>query len=330
MNMIERIEEINSFSVVVPVYNESGCLQELIDRTLKACRSTGMPFELLMIDDGSRDNSAQIMTDAVKNNPKGEVIAIMLNRNYGQHSAIMAGFSQVKNDLVITIDADLQNPPEEIPKLIAAAKEGNDVVGTVRQNRKDTFFRRYASKLVNALTQQATGVNMCDYGCMLRAYRLHIVKAMLQCRETSTFIPVLGNSFARKTCEIPVAHSPRAVGESKYSFMKLINLQFNLLTCMTTAPLRLLFYLGGLSALFGFLLAVIMIALRFVLPDGDQWSGNGVFTLFSIAFIFIGLLLVGMGLQGEYIARIYNDVRQRPPYFIEEIVGGRNKGEQQE
>jgi len=313
------VEEIGSFSVVVPVYNEAGCLRELIERTLKSCRACGMPFEFLLVDDGSRDDSAAIMTAAAEADP--EVVAVLLNRNYGQHAAIMAGFSLVKNDLVITLDADLQNPPEEIPRLIAAAKEGNDVVGTVRQNRKDTFFRRGASRIVNAITQQATGVNMHDYGCMLRAYRRHIVQAMLQCRETSTFIPVLGNSFARKTCEIPVAHSERAVGESKYSFLKLINLQFNLLTCMTTAPLRLLFYLGGISALFGFLLAVVMIILRYTLPNGETWGGNGVFTLFSIAFIFIGLLLVGMGLQGEYIGRIYNDVRQRPPYFIEAVVG---------
>ncbi len=318
MNTIRRIEQIRNFSVVVPVYNESGCLQELIDRTLAACRGCKLPFELLLIDDGSRDNSVEIMTRAAEANP--EVVAIILNRNYGQHSAIMAGFSQVTGDLIITIDADLQNPPEEIPKLIEASNDGNDVVGTVRQDRKDTLFRRLASRIINGVTKQATGVNMHDYGCMLRAYRRHIVEAMLQCRETSTFIPVLGNSFARKTCEIPVKHCERAVGDSKYSLFKLINLQFNLLTCMTTLPLRLLFYLGGLSALLGFLLAVIMIVLRFLLPEGDKWSGNGVFTLFSIAFMFIGLLLIGMGLQGEYIARIYNDVRQRPPYFIERVV----------
>ena len=160
---------------------------------------------------------------------------------------------------------------------------------------------------------------MRDYGCMLRAYRRHIVEAMLQCRETSTFIPVLGNSFARKTCEIPVAHCERAVGESKYSLMKLINLQFNLITCMTTAPLRLLFYLGGVSAIFGFILSVTMIILRLIY--GADWGAQGLFSLFSIAFIFIGFLLIGMGLQGEYIGRIYNDVRQRPPYFIEKVIG---------
>ena len=279
---MKKSSQVNFISVVVPVYNEEGCLQELIDRTLKALTSTGKKFEFILVDDGSRDRSAEIMKAAADAHPD-VVIACILNRNYGQHSAIMAGFSLVRGDLVITLDADLQNPPEEIPRLVAAAEEGNDVVGTVRQNRQDTLFRRTASKIVNAVAQKATGVHMKDYGCMLRAYRRHVVEAMLQCNERSTFIPVLGNSFARNTCEIPVAHNKRAVGDSKYSLMKLINLQFNLITCMTTAPLRLLFYLGGVSAIFGFILSVTMIILRLIY--GADWGAQGLFSLFSIAFI---------------------------------------------
>ena len=317
-NKIMRTEEINSLSVVIPVYNEEGCLDELIERTLKSCRALGMKFEILLIDDGSSDSSAAIMTAAAEANP-GELFAIILNRNYGQHAAIMAGFSQVTGDLVITLDADLQNPPEEIPNLIAAAREGNDVVGTVRQNRQDNLFRRTGSAVVNKMAQKATGVNMHDYGCMLRAYRRHIVDAMCQCRETTTFIPVLGNSFARKTCEIPVGHAARAVGDSKYSLLKLVNLQFNLMTTMTTTPLRFLFYFGGASAFAGFGLGIAMIIMRIIC--GDEWSMQGIFTLFSICFMLMGVLLIGMGLQGEYIGRIYNDVRQRPPYFIENVIG---------
>ncbi len=306
-------------SVVVPVYNEEGCLQELIDRTLKALDACGRKFEFILIDDGSRDRSAEIMRKASEARP-GEVVSCILNRNYGQHSAIMAGFSLVRGDLIITLDADLQNPPEEIPHLIAAAELGNDVVGTVRQNRQDTIFRRYASKIVNRAAQKATGVKMKDYGCMLRAYRRHVVDAMLQCNERSTFIPVLGNSFARNTCEIPVAHCERAVGESKYSFWKLINLQFNLLTCMTTAPLRMLTYFGLFSSFCGFLLSLYIIARR-LMSDGDAWSAGGVFTLFAVLFLFTGVQMIGIGMIGEYIGRIYTDVRARPRYFVEEIVG---------
>ena len=230
----------------------------------------------------------------------------------------------MRADLINTLHADLQNPPEEIPRLIAAAEEGNDVVGTVRQNRQDTLFRRTASKIVNIVAQKATGVHMKDYGCMLRAYRRHVVEAMLQCNERSTFIPVLGNSFARNTCEIPVEHSERAVGESKYSLWKLINLQFNLLTCMTTAPLRMLTYFGLLAAGSGFLLSLYIIFRRVFDEDGDRWTNGGTFTLFAIMFIFTGIQMVGIGMIGEYIGRIYTDVRNRPRYFIEEVFGRRS------
>lgn len=320
---MKHTNHVEYVSVVVPVYNEEGCLQELIDRTLKTLDGCGRKFEFILVDDGSRDRSAEIMKKASEARP-GEVVSCILNRNYGQHSAIMAGFSLVRGDLVVTLDADLQNPPEEIPKLIAAAEEGNDVVGTIRQNRKDTLFRRVASKIVNRVAQKATGVKMKDYGCMLRAYRRHVVDAMLQCNERSTFIPVLGNSFARNTCEIPVAHCERAVGESKYSLWKLINLQFNLLTCMTTAPLRMLTYFGLFCSFCGFLLSVYIIVRR-LMSDGEVWSAGGVFTLFAVLFFFTGVQMIGIGMIGEYIGRIYTDVRARPRYFIEEIVG---RGEQ--
>lgn len=320
---MKHTNHVEYVSVVVPVYNEEGCLQELIDRTLKTLDGCGRKFEFILVDDGSRDRSAEIMKKASEARP-GEVVSCILNRNYGQHSAIMAGFSLVRGDLVVTLDADLQNPPEEIPKLVAAAEEGNDVVGTIRQNRKDTLFRRVASKIVNRVAQKATGVKMKDYGCMLRAYRRHVVDAMLQCNERSTFIPVLGNSFARNTCEIPVAHCERAVGESKYSLWKLINLQFNLLTCMTTAPLRMLTYFGLFCSFCGFLLSVYIIVRR-LMSDGEVWSAGGVFTLFAVLFFFTGVQMIGIGMIGEYIGRIYTDVRARPRYFIEEIVGRREQ-----
>ena len=246
------------------------------------------------------------------------MVAVLLNRNYGQHSAIMAGFSHVSGDLVITLDADLQNPPEEIPRLVAAAQEGYDVVGTVRQNRQDSGFRRHASKLINHLIQRTTGKAMGDYGCMLRAYRRHIVDAMLHCHERSTFIPILANTFARRAIEIPVLHAEREFGDSKYSLMRLINLMYDLITCLTTTPLRLLSVFGSVIALCGFVLSLVLILLRLFL--GPEWSAEGVFMLFAVLFIFIGAQFIGMGLLGEYIGRIYNDVRARPRYFIQRVV----------
>jgi undecaprenyl-phosphate 4-deoxy-4-formamido-L-arabinose transferase len=310
---------VNSISVVVPVYNEEGCLQELIDRTLAALDNIGKKFEFILVDDGSRDSSPDIMRTASEKRP-GEVISCILNRNYGQHSAIMAGFSLCRGDLVITLDADLQNPPEEISIFFFAPKTAYDVVGTCRQNRQDTLFRRLASKVVNKVAQKATGVNMHDYGCMLRAYRLHVVKAMLLCNERSTFIPVLGNSFARNTVEIPVKHAERAVGDSKYSLWKLINLQFNLLTCMTTAPLRILTWFGVLAAGCGFLLSLYIIIRRFLIAGGNEWAGEGTFTLFAILFIFTGIQMVGIGMIGEYVGRIYISLNNSPQFVIRDKI----------
>ncbi|PHM29143.1 undecaprenyl phosphate-L-Ara4FN transferase [Xenorhabdus budapestensis] len=314
-------EKIKKVSVVIPVYNEEESLPQLLERTISACQQLEQKYELILVDDGSRDSSADILTKAAED-LKNHVIAILLNRNYGQHSAIMAGFHQADGDLIITLDADLQNPPEEIPRLVRTAEEGYDVVGTRRANRQDSWFRKTASKIINAMITKATGRSMGDYGCMLRAYRRHIVRAMLQCHERSTFIPILANTFARKTIEIDVAHAEREFGDSKYSFMKLINLMYDLLTCLTTAPLRLLSVVGSIIAVTGFLLAVLLIALRLIF--GSIWAAEGVFTLFAILFMFIGAQFVAMGLLGEYIGRIYNDVRARPRYFIQKVVGAKN------
>lgn len=310
-------QPIKKVSVVIPVYNEQESLPELMRRTDAACARLALEYEILLVDDGSSDNSAEILAAAAQQ-PGSHIVAVLLNRNYGQHSAIMAGFSHVSGDLVITLDADLQNPPEEIPRLVATASEGYDVVGTVRQNRQDSWFRKRASRLINHLIQRTTGKAMGDYGCMLRAYRRHIVDAMLHCHERSTFIPVLANTFARRAIEIPVLHAEREFGDSKYSLMRLINLMYDLITCLTTTPLRLLSVFGSVIALAGFTIALLLILLRLCL--GPEWAAEGVFMLFAVLFIFIGAQFVGMGLLGEYIGRIYNDVRARPRYFIQRVV----------
>jgi len=324
---VAQFEPIRKVSVVIPVYNEEESLPALLSRTQAACRQLTQKYEIILIDDGSSDRSAEMLTEAAEI-PENCIVAVLLNRNYGQHSAIMAGFNHVSGDLVITLDADLQNPPEEIPRLVAKADEGYDVVGTVRANRRDSWFRKSASKLINMMIQRATGKSMGDYGCMLRAYRRHIIEAMLHCHERSTFIPILANTFARKTVEIPVQHSEREFGDSKYSLMKLINLMYDLITCLTTTPLRMLSVVGSVIALFGFVLAVFLILMRLI--HGPVWAAEGVFTLFAVLFMFIGAQFVGMGLLGEYIGRIYNDVRARPRYFVQKVVGMRSDENSQE
>ena len=304
-------------SVVIPVYNEEENLPELIRRCLSACGACRCAFEIILVDDGSRDDSRQIIARAAENHD--EVIGVLLNRNYGQHAAVFAGLEQTRGEIIVTLDADLQNPPEEIPNLVQEMDRGIDVVGTVRLNRQDTFFRRAASALVNRMVQRTTGVMMHDYGCMLRAYRRSIVDVLLMCRERSTFIPILANSFAASTAEIPVRHAPRAKGVSKYGFLKLIGLQFDLLTAMSTFPLRLLSFLGAVVAALGIGFGGLLIVLRFVY--GAAWAAEGVFTLFAVLFVFIGAQFVGLGLLGEYIGRIYHDVRARPRFFVQKICG---------
>ena len=302
-------------SVIIPVYDEKDTLPELIGRTLAACVTTGRTFEIILVDDGSTDGSRDIITRAAHRHP--QLLGVLLNRNYGQHAAVFAGLDQSRGEVVVTLDADLQNPPEEIPALVREMDAGVDVVGTVRAHRRDSVFRRAASSLVNRIVRRTTGVMMHDYGCMLRAYRRSVVDAMLRCRERSTFIPILANSFAGSTAEIPVNHASREKGESKYSVLKLISLQFDLLTSMSTFPLRLLSLLGTLIAASGMGFGVLLMVLRF--SYGAGWAAQGVFSLFAVLFVFIGAQFVGLGLLGEYIGRIYHDVRGRPRYFVREI-----------
>lgn len=311
-------------SVVIPVFNEEQNLPELIARCLKACSVGGESFEIILVDDGSSDASAQIIAEAAIANA-GKIVGVLLNRNYGQHAAVMAGFGEARGQIVVTLDADLQNPPEEIPSLVRKMEEGYDVIGTVRTPRHDPLFRRLASRIVNHAARRATGVMMHDYGCMLRAYRRNVIDAVLQCHERSTFIPVLANSFARRATEIEVRHAERSNGDSKYSLWKLINLQFDLLTSMTTLPLRLLSVLGGLTSIAGVGFGFFLLVMRLVF--GSQWAAEGVFTLFAILFIFVGAQFVGMGLLGEYIGRIYHDVRARPRFFVHQVIRRRESQE---
>lgn len=310
-------ESLVKVSVVVPICNEEQSLAELLRRTTTACQQLTCEWEIVLVDDGSDDHSPQLLTQAALQ-PHSRITAILLNRNYGQHAAIMAGFSYVSGDLVITLDGDLQNPPEEIPRLVEAAGQGVDVVNTRRQRRQDSIFRRLASQLINRMVSSSTGKPVGDYGCMLRAYRRPIVEAMLQCTERSTFIPLLANSFARSSSEITVGHASRLHGDSRYRLLLLINLMYDLVTCITTTPLRMLSLFGGLLAVCGFLLAVVLLLLR--LAFGATWAADGVFTLFAVLFIFSGAQFLGLGLLGEYIGRIYGDVRARPRYFVKQVI----------
>ncbi len=303
-------------SIVVPVYNEEGNLPELLRRLSPAVASIGRPYEIVLVNDGSRDRSSEILRAAAEHDP--HLVVVDFNRNYGQHAAIFGGFEASQGDVVVTLDADLQNPPEEIPKLVAKIEEGYDVVGSVRVHRRDPLYRRLASKFVNRMTAMATGVQMSDYGCMLRAYRRAVGETLSRSTEISTFIPVLADMFAGRVAEVPVAHAERAAGESKYSLWKLVRLQFDLMTSFTLLPLRATMVAGFVIALLAVLAGVVLLVGRVLL--GPEWAVSGVFTLFGVVFFFLGAEMLAIGLLGEYVGRIYTEVRRRPRYVVRQVT----------
>jgi undecaprenyl-phosphate 4-deoxy-4-formamido-L-arabinose transferase len=302
-------------SVVIPVFNEEANLPALLPRLLPVMDGLGRPWEVVFVDDGSRDRSLEILKAEAARNPGVKVVELV--RNAGQHMAIMAAFTATEGEYVITLDADLQNPPEEIPKLVREMDLGHDVVGTVRAKRKDTFFRKAASRLVNRTTAAITGIRLNDYGCMLRGYHRDVVDVMNASEEASTFIPALAQQYARRPVEIEVAHEERKAGESKYSLYKLIRLNFDLMTGFSVVPLQLFTLLGFLTALWGVGFGVFLLARRLVVGAEVE----GVFTLFALAFVVMGILMAGIGIVGEYVGRIYQQVRGRPRFLIRKVHG---------
>jgi undecaprenyl-phosphate 4-deoxy-4-formamido-L-arabinose transferase len=302
-------------AVVIPVYNEEENLPALMQRLMPVMLGLGKSFEIIFIDDGSHDQSLQILKEFTKNS---QVRVVELTKNFGQHAAIMAGFSITQADIIITMDADLQNPPEEIINLVKVMEEGNyDVVGTIRKGRKDSFFRILPSKIINMVARKITGVSMRDWGCMLRCYRLPVVQRMIQCHEHATFIPALATVFAKRVTEIEVEHEERHGGKSNYPLRKLINLQFDLVASFSDLPMKLIMYGGILMSLLGVCFGAFLAVARLVY--GARWAAEGIFTLFAVLFVFVGMQFFALGVIGEYIGRIYREVRKRPEYVIEKI-----------
>ena len=312
-------------SLVIPVYNEEKNLHALMERIRPVMQNMGKPYEVILIDDGSRDDSLSILKSF---STQPEVKVVELVRNYGQHAAILAGFSIVRGDITITLDADLQNPPEEIPKLVKEMEEGGyDVVGTIRKSRKDSLFRIIPSKIINIIARRITKVKMTDLGCMLRAYRRPVVERMIACHEHATFIPALATYFGKRVTEIEVAHDERSGGTSHYPLRKLINLQFDLISSFSDLPMKLLMY-GGIGMAFGGVCFGIILAVARLLY-GALLAAQGVFTLFAILFVFVGLQFFAFGIIGEYIGRIYREVRKRPEYVIEKVHSSDNAKDMQ-
>ncbi|ERE07106.1 glycosyltransferase [Pseudogulbenkiania ferrooxidans] len=304
-----------NLSVVIPVYNEQDVLQALFDRLYPALDALNLRYEIVFINDGSRDKSAAMLADQFAQRPDVTRV-VLFNGNFGQHRAILAGFEHSRGERVVTLDADLQNPPEDIQLLLAEMDKGHDYVGSIRRQRNDSMWRHLASRAMNRLREKLTRIKMTDQGCMMRAYSRRIIDTINQCNELHTFIPALAYQFSQHPTEIIVGHEERFAGESKYSLYSLIRLNFDLMTGFSIVPLQW-FSLMGMAVSAGSGLLVVYLLLRRLILGPEV---GGVFTLFALAFFLIGLALFGIGLLGEYIGRIYQEVRSRPRYVIQAVL----------
>jgi len=302
-------------SIVIPVYNEQATLTGLFARLYPALDALGISYEILFVNDGSRDGSVSLLAEQFRRRPDVTRV-VLFNGNYGQHMAILAGFQSSRGQIMVTLDADLQNPPEEIGNLVAKIREGHDYVGSIRRVRQDTAWRTLASKAMNRLRERITNIRITDQGNMLRAYGRNVIDLINQCAEVNTFVPALAYTFARNPTEVVVEHEERAAGESKYSLYSLIRLNFDLVTGFSLIPLQMFSMLGmALSGASGLL--VLWLLVRRLLLGAEA---EGVFTLFALVFFLMGVILFGIGLLGEYIGRIYQQVRARPRYVVQAIL----------
>jgi undecaprenyl-phosphate 4-deoxy-4-formamido-L-arabinose transferase len=306
---------VPKLSVVIPVYNEEAVLPTLFARLYPTLDALGIPFEIVFVNDGSRDKSVALLRQQFSQRPHHTRV-VLFHANFGQHSAVMAGLAYARGEYVVTLDADLQNPPEEIGKLVAKLDQGYDYVGTIRQQRQDSWWRRWFSKRINRLRELITPVRITDQGCMMRGYARSVVVALNQTREINTFIPALASLYAMRPIEVPIAHEERFAGRSKYSMYSLIRLNFDLITGFSVVPLQLFSMVGMLISLASALLFVVLLVRRI-------WIGSeaeGLFTLFAFVFFLIGVALFGIGLLGEYVGRIYAQVRERPRYIVQAVL----------
>jgi undecaprenyl-phosphate 4-deoxy-4-formamido-L-arabinose transferase len=302
-------------SVLIPVFNEEAVLPLLFAELYGVLDGLGRTYEVIFVDDGSADRSVALLREQFERRPAVTQV-VVLARNVGQHLAILAGLEHARGEQVITLDADLQNPPSEIPRVVEALDAGADYVGTIRRTRQDAWWRRFASRTLNRVRERTTRIHLTDQGCMLRAYDRRIVDLLTQCHETNTFIPALAYTFSRRPVEIVVEHDERAAGRSKYSIARLVRLNFDLMTGFSLAPLQA-FSVAGVTIALASMIFVGYLAVRRLLVGPEA---QGVFTLFGIAFFLIGVLLMGLGIVGEYVGRIYEQVRDRPRYVVASVL----------
>jgi len=298
-------------SVVAPAFNESANLPELVERTVAAVRPLGS-FEIIIVDDGSTDDSWQVIQALAQAHP--EVIGIRLQRNFGQHPAVSAGFAASSGAVVVTIDADLQNPPEEIPALVARLGPDCDVASGWRQQRQDGILRTLPSRIVNWSIARMTGVKLHDYGCMLRAYKRYVVEQLQACPEANKALTALTSWLGVRVVEVPIRHCPRSAGRSRYSFWRLVKMNFDILTGFSTSTLQVVSVAGFALSVLGFATGVFLAVWRVLHGSGPV----GLVTFIAVLMFLAGMQTLAIGVVGEYVARIFTQVQGRPYVIVSE------------
>lgn len=306
-------------SVVVPIYNEEESIPHLYGRLTTALERLGKPYEIIAVDDGSRDRSFALLRDLAA--ADGRLRVVRFRRNFGQTAGFAAGFDRARGEWVITIDADLQNDPDDIPAMLEKAEAGFDVVSGWRARRQDPFLnRRLPSILANRMISWATGVHLHDYGCSLKVYKGEVLKNIDLYGELHRFIPAIASWQGVSVAEMPVNHAARKYGKSKYGISRTTRVLLDLITVRfllsySTRPMQVFGTIGLLSGALG---GLILLYLGYVRLIMQQNIGDRPLLLLAVLMVLIGVQFLGMGLLGELITRVYYEGRNRPIYVVRE------------
>lgn len=298
-------------SIVIPVFNEAQSLEELYTRLTKTLEDLGQPYEVIAVDDGSTDSSLELL-QSIRNKDKRWRI-LRLSRNFGQTAAIYAGFSRSEGAFIIMLDADLQVFPEDIPLIYQKLEAGCDMVSGWRVDRKDNFFRRLISRLLNWYTERVTGFHIHDHGCSLKGFRRNMIVHMLNFSHRCRYLPVDAALLGGTIAEVPIRHSDRQHGNSKYGILKLLRTGFDMITSITIMPLQLIGVLGSLSAFAGFAMGLRVLYVRIIYGNLLQLE-----SVFAALFFLSGIQLMVTGLMCEYVGRIYIEAQRKPLFIIKE------------
>ena len=301
-------------SIVVPVYNEESLVEELVSRLKSVCDGLNRSYEIVIVDDGSDDGSFEKLK-RIKETDEA-LRLIRLTRNFGQQSAVLAGFRMSQGDIVVQLDSDLQNPPEEIPKLLTALTDDIDLVTTVHKKRQDGLLRVIGSKFLRGFGQMLFGESVKLNLSSFRAMRRSVIDKIETCRDRSRYMAVLMSWMGLPSVEIEVEHHARKKGETKYSFLTLFKLSWDLVTGYSSFPLRLVTYMGLFGAFMGFLMMAFLLYQR--IANGILIEG---FVVLSAVFAFFaGVQLLSIGFLGEYLGRVHSQIQGRPDYIVEKVM----------